>query len=149
MVKAGDVVDDYIDKLVPMLDRGDIIIDGGNSFYKDINRRTEKLAENGILFIGAGVSGGEERARRGPSIMPGGSSEAWQYVKDIFQNISAKTETGESCCEWVGEKGAGHYVKMVHNGIEYGDMQLITESYYLMKSVLGVNADEMHNFFSE
>ncbi len=147
MVKAGEVVDSFINSLVPLLDKGDIIIDGGNSHFPDTIRRTGELAEKGIRFIGAGVSGGEEGARRGPSIMPGGNHEAWPYVKDIFQDIAAKTETGEACCQWVGEDGAGHYVKMVHNGIEYGDMQLITEAYHLMKSGLGMNADEMHDVF--
>jgi len=147
MVKAGEVVDSFINSLVPLLDKGDIIIDGGNSHFPDTIRRTGELAEKGIRFIGAGVSGGEEGARRGPSIMPGGNHEAWPYVKDIFQDIAAKTETGEACCQWVGDDGAGHYVKMVHNGIEYGDMQLITEAYHLMKSGLGMNADEMHDVF--
>ncbi len=147
MVKAGEVVDSFINSLVPLLEKGDIIIDGGNSHFPDTIRRTRELAEKGIRFIGAGVSGGEEGARRGPSIMPGGNHEAWPYVKDIFQDIAAKTETGEACCQWVGEDGAGHYVKMVHNGIEYGDMQLITEAYHLMKSGLDMNADEMHDVF--
>ena len=149
MVKAGEVVDHFINQLVPLLTRGDIIIDGGNSFYSDTNRRTKDLSEKGILFIGTGVSGGEEGARMGPSIMPGGAAEAWPHVKNIFQDISAKTESGEPCCEWVGENGAGHYVKMVHNGIEYGDMQLINEAYHLMKSGLGYEADEMSSIFSK
>ncbi len=149
MVKAGEVVDSFINKLIPLLDKGDIIIDGGNSFFHDTNRRTEELSEKGLLYIGTGISGGEEGARKGPSIMPGGSEDAWPHVKDIFQNISAKTETGEPCCEWVGENGAGHYVKMVHNGIEYGDMQLITEAYHIMKSGLALNADQMHSIFSK
>jgi len=149
MVKAGDVVDMFIDKLVPLLDEGDIIIDGGNSHFSDTNRRTEELEAKGLLFIGTGVSGGEEGARTGPSLMPGGSLKAWPQVKNILQDISAKTESGEPCCEWVGENGAGHYVKMVHNGIEYGDMQLITEAYHLMKSGLGLNADEMHDVFAK
>lgn len=149
MVKAGEVVDIFINQLVPLLDKGDIIIDGGNSHFPDTNRRTTDLEAKGLLFIGTGVSGGEEGARIGPSIMPGGSKEAWPLVKDILQNISAKTESGEACCEWVGENGAGHYVKMVHNGIEYGDMQLITEAYHLMKSGLGLNAHEMHLVFKK
>jgi 6-phosphogluconate dehydrogenase len=149
MVKAGEVVDSFINQLVPLLVEGDIIIDGGNSHFPDTNRRTKELAEKGLLYIGTGVSGGEEGARRGPSIMPGGSIEAWPHLKDIFQDISAKTESGEACCDWVGENGAGHYVKMVHNGIEYGDMQLITEAYHLMKDGLGLSVDEMHKVFSE
>ena len=148
MVKAGEVVDKFIDQLVPLLDKGDIIIDGGNSHFPDTNRRTAELEAKGLLFVGTGVSGGEEGARIGPSLMPGGSPEAWSMVKDILQDISAKTETGEACCDWVGENGAGHYVKMVHNGIEYGDMQLITEAYHLMKSGLGLSADEMHDVFA-
>ncbi len=148
MVKAGEVVDKFIDSLVPLLDKGDIIIDGGNSHFPDTIRRTKELEKKGLLFIGTGVSGGEEGARRGPSMMPGGSPSAWPHVKNIFQDIAAKTENGEACCEWVGENGAGHYVKMVHNGIEYGDMQLITEAYHLMKSGLGMNADEIHTVFS-
>jgi len=149
MVKAGEVGDIFIDKLLPLLEKGDIIIDGGNSHFPDTERRVEMLKKKGILYVGTGVSGGEEGARRGPSIMPGGRSEAWPHMKAIFQDISAKTENGEACCEWVGENGAGHYVKMVHNGIEYGDMQLITEAYHLMKSGLGFNADQMHNVFIE
>ncbi len=149
MVKAGEVVDKFIDQLVPLLEKGDIIIDGGNSHFPDTNRRTKDLESKGLLFIGTGVSGGEEGARIGPSLMPGGSLKAWPLVKDILQDISAKTESGEPCCDWVGENGAGHYVKMVHNGIEYGDMQLITEAYHLMKSGLGLNADEMHDVFSK
>ncbi|OXE30683.1 phosphogluconate dehydrogenase (NADP(+)-dependent, decarboxylating), partial [Vibrio parahaemolyticus] len=125
-VRAGDVVDKFIDALVPLLDKGDIIIDGGNTNYPDTNRRVAALREKGIHFIGTGVSGGEEGARFGPSIMPGGAPEAWEAVKPIFQGISAKTDAGEPCCDWVGNDGAGHFVKMVHNGIEYGDMQLIT-----------------------
>ena len=124
MVKAGEVVDQYIDKLTPLLSDGDIIVDGGNSLFTDTTRRTQALKEKGIRFIGTGVSGGEEGARHGPSIMPGGNKEAWPYVKPIFQAISAKVD-GDPCCEWVGDNGAGHYVKMVHNGIEYGDMQII------------------------
>jgi 6-phosphogluconate dehydrogenase len=146
MVKAGDVVDVYIDKLVPLLSTGDIIVDGGNSLYTDTNRRTVALKEKGIRFIGTGVSGGEEGARHGPSIMPGGNKEAWPYVKPIFQAISAKVD-GDPCCEWVGDNGAGHYVKMVHNGIEYGDMQIICEAYQLLSEGLGLSADDMHEIF--
>ena len=149
MVKAGEVVDHFIDSLLPLLDEGDIIIDGGNSHFPDTERRVERLRTKGILYVGTGVSGGEEGARRGPSIMPGGRTEAWVHVKKLFQDISAKTETGEPCCEWVGENGAGHFVKMVHNGIEYGDMQLITEAYHLMKTGLGLGSDKMHKVFSE
>jgi len=148
MVKAGDVVDLFIDQLVPLLDEGDIIIDGGNSLYTDSTRRTNTLKEKGILFIGTGVSGGEEGARTGPSIMPGGNLGAWESVKPIFQAISAQVN-GEACCDWVGKEGAGHYVKMVHNGIEYGDMQLISEAYQLMREGLGMSADECHQTFSE
>src|SRR5262245_4033953 len=149
MVKAGDTVDHMIDQLRPHLDPGDIIIDGGNSLYTDSNRRTEALEAKGLLYIGTGVSGGEEGARHGPSIMPGGSPAAWPHVKDIFQKIAAKVEDGTPCCDWVGENGAGHYVKMVHNGIEYGDMQLICEAYNLMKTGLGMTADQMHDVFAE
>ncbi len=133
MVKAGDPVDEFIDQLTPFIQPGDIIIDGGNSHFPDSQRRYESLKAKGILFVGAGISGGEEGARHGPSIMPGGNSEAWPHVKFIFQAIAAKSEDGEPCCDWVGEGGAGHYVKMVHNGIEYGDMQLICEAYDLLK----------------
>ncbi|MDG1166475.1 MAG: decarboxylating NADP(+)-dependent phosphogluconate dehydrogenase, partial [Candidatus Thioglobus sp.] len=149
MVVAGSVVDDYIQKLVPLLDQGDIIIDGGNSHYPDTSRRTEELEAKGFHFIGAGVSGGEEGALKGPSIMPGGSISAWPEVKGIFQEISAKVGDNEPCCEWIGEGGSGHFVKMVHNGIEYGDMQLICEAYQLMKDVLGMSNDEMHQAFKE
>ena len=149
MVVAGAVVDDYIQKLVPLLDQGDIIIDGGNSHYPDSSRRTEDLEAKGFHFIGAGVSGGEEGALKGPSIMPGGSIAAWPEVKGIFQEISAKVGDNEPCCEWIGEGGSGHFVKMVHNGIEYGDMQLICEAYQLMKDVLGMSNDEMHQTFKE
>src|ERR1700692_4553596 len=149
MVKAGDTVDQVIEELVPHLDKGDIIIDGGNSHYPDTNRRTRDLAAKGILFVGTGVSGGEEGARHGPSIMPGGNPEAWPYVKEIFQAIAAKVEDGTPCCDWVGEEGAGHYVKMVHNGIEYGDMQLICEAYDLLETGLGLNVDELHDVFTE
>jgi 6-phosphogluconate dehydrogenase len=149
MVKAGDTVDHMIDLILPHLEAGDIIIDGGNSHWPDSNRRTKSLAEKGILFIGTGVSGGEEGARRGPSIMPGGNPAAWPHVKEIFQSIAAKVDDGSPCCDWVGENGAGHYVKMVHNGIEYGDMQLICEAYQLMKDALGLNAAELHEVFGE
>jgi len=148
MVKAGDVVDQYIDKLVPLLSSGDIIVDGGNSLFTDTNRRTAALKEKHIRYIGTGVSGGEEGARHGPSIMPGGDKEAWPYVKPIFQAISAKVD-GDPCCEWVGDNGAGHYVKMVHNGIEYGDMQIICEAYQLLSEGLGLSADEMHVIFDD
>ncbi len=136
MVKAGSTVDQQIEQIAPHLEKGDIIIDGGNSLYTDSNRRTKDLAAKGILFIGTGVSGGEEGARFGPSIMPGGNPDAWPHVKDIFQAIAAKVEDGTPCCDWVGEDGAGHYVKMVHNGIEYGDMQLICEAYQLLEEGL-------------
>ena len=149
MVKAGETVDHMIDTIVPHLEKGDIIIDGGNSLYTDSNRRTKSLAEKGILFIGTGVSGGEEGARNGPSIMPGGNPAAWPHVKEIFQGIAAKVDDGTPCCDWVGEDGAGHYVKMVHNGIEYGDMQLICEAYQLLKDGLGLNADQLHDVFAE
>jgi 6-phosphogluconate dehydrogenase len=149
MVKAGDTVDHMIDLLLPHLERGDIVIDGGNSHYADTNRRTKDLSAKGILFIGTGVSGGEEGARHGPSIMPGGNPAAWPAVKEIFQSIAAKVEDGTPCCDWVGEEGAGHYVKMVHNGIEYGDMQLICEAYQLLKDGLGLNPDELHQVFAE
>jgi 6-phosphogluconate dehydrogenase len=149
MVKAGDTVDQMIDHLVPHLEKGDIIIDGGNSLYTDTNRRVKILNEKGILFIGTGVSGGEEGARHGPSIMPGGNPEAWPHVKDIFQSIAAKVDDGTPCCDWVGEDGAGHFVKMVHNGIEYGDMQLICEAYQLLRDGLGLSADDLHQVFAE
>src|SRR5207302_3341545 len=149
MVKAGPPVDEFIEHLLPLLEKGDIIIDGGNSHYPDTNRRTKALEAKGLLFIGTGVSGGEEGARHGPSIMPGGSPAAWPHVKHIFQSVAAKVEDGTPCCDWVGENGAGHYVKMVHNGIEYGDMQVICEAYQLMKDGLGMSADEMHKVFAE
>lgn len=149
MVRAGDVVDKFIDNLVPLLDKGDIIIDGGNSNYPDTNRRTQELAEKGIRYIGTGVSGGEEGARFGPSIMPGGNPEAWPFVKPILQGISAKTDKNEPCCDWVGKDGAGHFVKMVHNGIEYGDMQLISEAYHFMKEGLGMSYEEMQAAFKQ
>ncbi len=148
MVKAGWPVDATIEQLVPLLERGDIIIDGGNSHYPDSTRRTNELAEKGILFIGTGVSGGEEGARYGPSIMPGGAPQAWPHVKQIFQGIAAKVADGTPCCDWVGEEGAGHFVKMVHNGIEYGDMQLISEAYDLMGNGLSMSPDEMSAVFA-
>ena len=138
MVKAGKAVDEFIEQLLPHLEAGDIIIDGGNSLFEDTIRRTKYVESKGLLYIGTGVSGGEEGARRGPSIMPGGSPAAWPHVKPIFQAIAAKVADGSPCCDWVGEDGAGHYVKMVHNGIEYGDMQLICEAYHLMKDGLGM-----------
>jgi 6-phosphogluconate dehydrogenase len=149
LVKAGKPVDEFIDQLIPHLEPGDIIIDGGNSLFDDTNRRTKYVESKGLLYIGTGVSGGEEGARRGPSIMPGGSPAAWPHVKGIFQAVSAKVEGGAPCCDWVGEQGAGHYVKMVHNGIEYGDMQLICEAYNIMKNGLGMSADEMHEVLKE
>jgi 6-phosphogluconate dehydrogenase len=149
LVKAGQPVDDFIELLIPHLEEGDIIIDGGNSNYNDTMRRTEYVESQGLLYIGTGVSGGEEGARHGPSIMPGGSPAAWPHVKPIFQAVAAKVADGSPCCDWVGENGAGHYVKMTHNGIEYGDMQLICESYFLMKHVLGMSNQEMHQVFAE
>jgi 6-phosphogluconate dehydrogenase len=149
MVKAGEVVDHTIEQVLPYLEKGDIIIDGGNSLFTDSNRRTKDLAAKGILFVGTGVSGGEEGARFGPSIMPGGNPAAWPHVKNIFQSIAAKVDDGTPCCDWVGEDGAGHYVKMVHNGIEYGDIQLICEAYQLLKDALGLSADELAEVFSE
>ena len=149
MVQAGEAVDRVIDSLLPLLDPGDILIDGGNSNYQDTVRRTKELTEKGFLYIGTGVSGGEEGALKGPSIMPGGNPEAWPHVKDIFQAISAKVDDGSPCCDWVGQDGAGHYVKMVHNGIEYGDMQMIAESYDLLRQVLGIEPREMSDIFNE
>jgi len=149
LVKAGQAVDDFIEKIMPYLEPGDIIIDGGNTHYPDTNRRTKYVESKGFLFIGTGVSGGEEGALLGPSIMPGGSPAAWEHVKPIFQGISAKVEDGSPCCDWVGENGAGHFVKMVHNGIEYGDMQLICEAYQIMKENLGMSYDEMYQVFKE
>jgi 6-phosphogluconate dehydrogenase len=149
MVKAGKAVDEFIEQLLPVLEPGDIIIDGGNSLFEDTIRRTKYVESKGLLYIGTGVSGGEEGARHGPSIMPGGSPAAWPHVKPIFQAIAAKVEDGSPCCDWVGEGGAGHYVKMVHNGIEYGDMQLICEAYNLMKTGLGLTAPQMHEIFAE
>ncbi len=149
LVKAGQAVDDFIEKLIPVLEPGDIIIDGGNSHFPDTIRRTQYVESKGLLFIGTGVSGGEEGALLGPSMMPGGSPAAWSYVKDIFQAVSAKVENGVPCCDWVGENGAGHFVKMVHNGIEYGDMQIINEAYQLMKDLLGMDAFEQHEVFKK
>jgi 6-phosphogluconate dehydrogenase len=149
MVKAGKPVDDFIEALIPHLEPGDIIIDGGNSHFPDTNRRTKYVESKGLLYIGTGVSGGEEGALLGPSIMPGGSPAAWPAVKPIFQGIAAKVDNNVPCCDWVGENGAGHFVKMVHNGIEYGDMQLINEAYQIMKDVLGMSPDEMHEVFKE
>lgn len=149
LVKAGQAVDALIEQLLPHLEAGDIIIDGGNSHYPDTIRRTHAVENKGLLYVGAGVSGGEEGALTGPSIMPGGSPAAWDAVKPIFQKISAQTESGEPCCDWVGDNGAGHFVKMVHNGIEYGDMQMICETYQLMKEGLGLTNNEMHDVFAE
>ena len=148
LVKAGKPVDEFIEQLLPHLEPGDIIIDGGNSLFEDTNRRTKYVESKGLLYVGTGVSGGEEGARHGPSIMPGGSPAAWPHVKNIFQSVAAKVD-GVPCCDWVGENGAGHYVKMVHNGIEYGDMQLTCEAYNIMKNGLGMSAQEMHDVFAE
>jgi len=149
MVKAGKPVDDLIEQLIPLLDKGDILIDGGNTHFPDTARRTKYVESKGLLFIGTGVSGGEEGALKGPSIMPGGSKAAWPEVKPIFQSIAAKIEDGTPCCDWVGEDGAGHFVKMVHNGIEYGDMQLICEAYQIMRDLLGLSTDEMQKIFTD
>jgi len=149
LVKAGSAVDDFIELLLPHLEQGDIIIDGGNSHFPDTIRRTKYVESKGLLYIGTGVSGGEEGALKGPSMMPGGSPAAWPHVKDIFQAVCAKTPQGEPCCDWIGENGAGHFVKMVHNGIEYGDMQMICETYQFMKDVLGMSNSEMHEVFTE
>ena len=149
MVKAGKPVDEFIDKLIPLMDPGDIIIDGGNTHFPDTARRTEYVESKGLLYIGTGVSGGEEGALKGPSMMPGGSPAAWPFVKPIFQGISAKVADGTPCCDWVGQGGAGHFVKMVHNGIEYGDIQLICECYQIMKDILGMTNEEMHETFAE
>ena len=149
MVKAGAAVDAFIDKLIPVLSPGDIIIDGGNTHFPDTARRTAYVESKGLLYIGTGVSGGEEGALKGPSMMPGGSPAAWPYVKPIFQGICAKVADGSPCCDWVGEGGAGHFVKMVHNGIEYGDIQLICECYQIMKDILGMSNEEMHQTFAE
>ena len=148
MVKAGAAVDDLIEQVIPYLEAGDILIDGGNSHFPDTIRRTKYVESKGLLYIGTGVSGGEEGALKGPSMMPGGSPAAWPYVKPIFQAICAKVENGEACCDWVGENGAGHFVKMVHNGIEYGDMQLICEAYQLMRDGLGMSNEEMRDVFA-
>ena len=147
LVKAGQAVDDFIEQLIPNLEAGDIIIDGGNTHFPDTIRRTKYVESKGLLYIGTGVSGGEEGALLGPSMMPGGSPAAWPAVKEIFQAVAAKVEDGTPCCDWVGEGGAGHFVKMVHNGIEYGDMQIIDEAYQVMKDMLGMTADEMHEVF--
>ncbi|HEY4367059.1 MAG TPA: decarboxylating NADP(+)-dependent phosphogluconate dehydrogenase [Steroidobacteraceae bacterium] len=149
LVKAGNAVDDLIDQLLPMLERGDILIDGGNSQFTDTIRRAQRVEASGMLFVGSGVSGGEEGALHGPSLMPGGSPAAWEHIKPIFQAICARTPEGEPCCDWMGENGAGHFVKMVHNGIEYGDMQLIGETYDVMKRVLGMSNEEMHLTFAD
>ncbi|KAI1296592.1 6-phosphogluconate dehydrogenase, decarboxylating [Halotydeus destructor] len=148
LVKAGTAVDAFIDQLVPLLEKGDIIIDGGNSEYQDSQRRSKSLKEKGLLFVGSGVSGGEEGARYGPSIMPGGNPDAWPHIKPIFQSIAAKVD-GQPCCDWVGNEGSGHFVKMVHNGIEYGDMQVICEAYQLLKDSLGIDHDEMSRIFDD
>merc|ERR1712168_1660956 len=148
MIKAGSAVDDFIQKLAPLLSKGDIIIDGGNSEHQDTTRRCKELEKKGLLYVGSGVSGGEEGARYGPSLMPGGNEQAWPQIKEIFQTISAQCEK-EPCCDWVGDEGAGHFVKMVHNGIEYGDMQLIAEAYHLMKEALGMDGDAMSKIFSD
>jgi len=149
MIKAGAAVDALIEEIVPHLEEGDIIIDGGNSHYPDSERRYKYLKEKGLRFIGTGISGGEEGARHGPSIMPGGDESAWPEIKPIFQSIAAKSDDGDPCCDWVGDGGAGHYVKMVHNGIEYGDMQIICEGYHLMKSLLGMKPDDLAPVFEE
>jgi 6-phosphogluconate dehydrogenase len=149
MIKAGSAVDEMIETLIPLLSPGDIIIDGGNTHFPDTNRRTAMVESKGLLYIGTGVSGGEEGALLGPSIMPGGSKAAWPIIKPIFQAIAAKVDNGTPCCDWVGENGAGHFVKMVHNGIEYGDMQLITEAYQITRDLLHLSADEMHHIFEE
>src|SRR5262249_7852823 len=148
MVKAGPAVDQVIEEIAPLLEPGDILIDGGNTHYPDTTRRTRDLKSRGLLFIGTGVSGGEEGALLGPSIMPGGNSEAWPHVKPIFQAIAARAPDGSPCCDWVGDEGAGHYVKMVHNGIEYGDMQLIGEAYHLLSGLAGLGADALHEVFA-
>ena len=148
MVKAGKPVDELIDQLVPLLEPEDIVIDGGNSFFQDTIRRTARLEEKGLFYVGTGISGGEEGALTGPSIMPGGSRAAWNQIKPLFQSIAARTSSEEACCDWVGDNGAGHFVKMVHNGIEYGDMQMICETYHLMRNGLGLSNEQMHEAFS-
>ena len=149
MIKAGEPVDEVLENLLPLLEPGDIVIDGGNSRYTDTERRVKRSEAAGILYVGCGVSGGEEGALNGPSLMPGGSAAAWEQIKELLQSICAKTEDGEPCCDWVGDGGAGHFVKMVHNGIEYGDMQLICEVYQLMKDLLGLDNSEMHDVFEK
>ena len=149
LIKAGPAVDAVIDELLPLLDRGDILIDGGNSLFTDTIRRTKQVEAAGMLYVGSGVSGGEEGALTGPSLMPGGSAAAWEHIKPIFQAVCARTPDGEPCCDWMGEDGAGHFVKMIHNGIEYGDMQLIAETYDVMKRVLGLSNQRMHDVFAE
>jgi 6-phosphogluconate dehydrogenase len=149
LVKAGKPVDELIDQLLPLLDKGDVLIDGGNSLYTDTVRRAKYVESKGMLYVGSGVSGGEEGALRGPSLMPGGTPAAWELIKPVFQSICARTPEGEPCCDWMGENGAGHFVKMIHNGIEYGDMQLICEIYDLMKRGLGMNNSQMHDIFEE
>jgi 6-phosphogluconate dehydrogenase len=149
LVKAGKPVDDFIELLIPLLEPGDIIIDGGNSHFPDTIRRTKYVESKGLLYVGTGVSGGEEGALKGPSMMPGGSPAAWPHVKEIFQAVAAKVDDGTPCCDWVGENGAGHFVKMVHNGIEYGDMQIINEAYHLMKDLLGMDAFAQHEVFQK
>lgn len=149
LVKAGKPVDSFIEMLIPLMEPGDIIIDGGNSHFPDTIRRTEYVESKGLLYVGTGVSGGEEGALLGPSLMPGGSPDAWPHVKEIFQAVAAKVDDGVPCCDWVGENGAGHFVKMVHNGIEYGDMQIINEAYHLMKELLGIDAFEQHKIFTK
>lgn len=149
MVQAGKAVDAVIGQLLPLLDAGDVIIDGGNSNYTDTERRCGELAEQGLLYVGTGVSGGEDGARHGPSLMPGGHADAWPLIRQLFEDIAAKTDRGEPCCGWVGDGGAGHFVKMVHNGIEYGDMQLICEAYDFMKTLLGLSNEAMHHVFAD
>lgn len=149
MVKAGDPVDSFIDMCIPHMDSGDILLDGGNSHFLDTNRRCRELKKKGVLFIGTGISGGEEGARNGPSIMPGGEKKAWEHLQTLLQNISAKTPNGSPCCEWIGEEGSGHYVKMIHNGIEYGDMQLICEAYDFMKKSLRLSSTELQQVFAK
>ncbi|MBI3821369.1 MAG: decarboxylating NADP(+)-dependent phosphogluconate dehydrogenase, partial [Planctomycetes bacterium] len=149
MVKAGPAVDQVLEEIAPLLEPGDILIDGGNTHYPDTTRRAQAMKARGLHYIGTGVSGGEEGALKGPSIMPGGDPAAWPHVKPIFQAIAAKVSDGSPCCDWVGDEGAGHYVKMVHNGIEYGDMQLICEAYFMLKHALGLGNDELHRVFDE